>query len=237
MTGAPTAGRGAVLLTGGTSRRMGVDKATLLVGGVPLAWRVARALAAVGGPVVEVGPGAVPWLPVAREEPPGGGPLAGLVAGWSWLAAIGVEGPVVVAACDLPRLSTRTVRWLLERPGSGSVVPVLGGRPQPLCARWSGPALARAALALAAGERSLRPLLRDPETTLVPVDDWPEEERVELVDADRPEDLAGLGPLGPGPVEAGSVDVGSGGTGSSGARGLDRPAAPADTVRFGNPRR
>ncbi|MFC0083091.1 molybdenum cofactor guanylyltransferase, partial [Aciditerrimonas ferrireducens] len=92
MTGAPTAGRGAVLLTGGTSRRMGVDKATLFVGGVPLAWRVARALAAVGGPVVEVGPGAVPWLPVAREEPPGGGPLAGLVAGWSWLAAIGVEG-------------------------------------------------------------------------------------------------------------------------------------------------
>ncbi|MFC0082773.1 hypothetical protein ACFFRE_11585, partial [Aciditerrimonas ferrireducens] len=126
---------------------------------------------------------------------------------------------------------------LLERPGSGSVVPVLGGRPQPLCARWSGPALARAALALAAGERSLRPLLRDPETTLVPVDDWPEEERVELVDADRPEDLAGLGPLGPRPVEPGSVDVGLGGTGSSGARGLDRPAAPADTVRFGNPRR
>jgi molybdopterin-guanine dinucleotide biosynthesis protein A len=237
VTSTSAAGRGAVLLTGGTSRRMGVDKATLLVAGVPLAWRVARALAAVGGPVVEVGPGAVPWLPVAREEPPGSGPLAGLVAGWSWLAAVGIAGPVVVAACDLPRLSTRTVRWLLEWPGSGSVAPVLGGRPQPLCARWSGPALARAAMALASGERSLRPLLEDPETTLVPVDDWPEEDRVELVDADRPEDLAGIGPVGPGSLRPGSVEAGSGSTGSSGSRGLDRSAARADTVRFGNPRR
>jgi molybdopterin-guanine dinucleotide biosynthesis protein A len=200
-----------VLLTGGASRRMGVDKARVPVGGVPLAWRVARALAAAGGPLVEVGSGVVPWLPQVREHPAGSGPLAALVAGWRWLVAGGVQGPVVVLACDLPRVTGRTVQWLRSWPGAGSVVPVVEGRAQPLCARWSPAALEEGARAWRAGERSLRPLLAAPDLDLVSVDAWPAGLVAELADADRPEDLVGLG----------------------------RAAAPggAPTVRSGNPRR
>src|ERR1700736_1061525 len=75
----------ALLLTGGTSRRMGRDKATLPVNGTPLAERTATLLAQVADPVVEVGPG---WtgLVAVREEPAGQGPLAAMAAGWAYLS-------------------------------------------------------------------------------------------------------------------------------------------------------
>ena len=57
-----------VLLTGGASRRMGTDKARLVVDGETLAARSARVLAAVCEPVIEVGPG-VSGLPAVEEEP------------------------------------------------------------------------------------------------------------------------------------------------------------------------
>ena len=69
-----------VLLTGGASRRMGTDKARLVVNGETLAARSARVLTAVCDPVVEVGPG-VSGLPAVLEEPPGAGPLVALLAG------------------------------------------------------------------------------------------------------------------------------------------------------------
>ena len=68
-----------VILTGGRSRRMGRDKARLPIGGVPLLERllqhVPRAV-----PVVVVGPGAGTSRQVSAvtEDPPGGGPAAGL---------------------------------------------------------------------------------------------------------------------------------------------------------------
>ena len=54
-----------ILLTGGASRRMGTDKATIVVGGETLARRTARLLSAVCDPAVEVGPGASD-LPAVR---------------------------------------------------------------------------------------------------------------------------------------------------------------------------
>ncbi|MST35182.1 NTP transferase domain-containing protein, partial [Acidimicrobiaceae bacterium USS-CC1] len=49
----------ALLLTGGRSRRMGRDKAALVVGGRTLAQRTADLLrrAGLGGPLLELGPG------------------------------------------------------------------------------------------------------------------------------------------------------------------------------------
>ena len=71
---APTAG---ILLTGGRSRRMGVDKATLVLDGETLAVRAGRRLAAACAPTLEVGDG-LSGLPSLREWPPGSGPLAAL---------------------------------------------------------------------------------------------------------------------------------------------------------------
>ena len=87
-----------VLLTGGASRRMGTDKARIVVNGETLAARAARVLSAVCDPVIEVGP-SVSGLPAVQEDPPGAGPLVALLAG---VGALGNPRTVVLLACDLP---------------------------------------------------------------------------------------------------------------------------------------
>ena len=139
--GPPVAG---ILLTGGTSRRMGFDKASIPIGGVPCAERVAKVLRAVVAHAVEVGPG-TSGLPAVREEPPGGGPLVAVCAGARVLEESGSSRPALVVACDLPLVIESVLRTLADWPGSRSVVPMIGGRPQPLCARWSAQDLEAAA--------------------------------------------------------------------------------------------
>src|SRR5712692_7095438 len=90
-----------VLLTGGASRRMGRDKALLVVDGRTLAERGAELLAAVADPVVEVGPGHS-GLAAVQEDPPGSGPLAGLCAGAAELGRLGHDGSVLLLAVDMP---------------------------------------------------------------------------------------------------------------------------------------
>src|SRR5487761_1664408 len=89
-----------MLLTGGASRRMGFDKSALVIGGVPLARRLAQVLAQVVAPLVEVGPGRS-GLPALTEDPAGGGPLVAVGAGHVELSCRGHVGPSLVLACDL----------------------------------------------------------------------------------------------------------------------------------------
>jgi len=193
VRGDPVPGVAGLVLTGGSSSRMGRDKAALPIGGQTLAERVAGRLSEVVAPVLEVGPGRC-GLPVAPEDRPGAGPLAALVAGWSTLEAGGRRGPVVVLACDLPNVSERLLRFLATRPGSGSVVPVVDGRPQPLCARFSASALDHAALMAAAGWRSLAPLLEHTDVRWLEPSEWSRvADRVEFADVDTPADLDRLG--------------------------------------------
>jgi molybdopterin-guanine dinucleotide biosynthesis protein A len=49
--------------------------------------------------------------------------------------------------------------WLARHPSQGSIVPNIGGRAQPLCARYQAKDLRVAAQLVAAGRRSLRDLL------------------------------------------------------------------------------
>jgi molybdopterin-guanine dinucleotide biosynthesis protein A len=178
-----------VLLTGGGSRRLGLDKATLVVNGERLADHAARVLGVVCRRVVEVGPG-ITGLPVCREDPVGSGPLAALVAG---VVALGsaASGGVVLLACDLPAVEEPLVRLVAEWPGRSTVVPVSGGRLQPVCARYGRAALEEAAAALAAGERSLRGLLGRTDHDLLHESTWSAvAPRDAFADVDTPADLA-----------------------------------------------
>ena len=101
----------AIVLAGGAGRRLGgVDKAALEVGGRTLLDRVLAALVdarrvVVVGPSRSLPPGVI----VTSEQPPGGGPVAGLAAGLDL-----VEAPLVaVLACDLPFVTVDTLRTLL----------------------------------------------------------------------------------------------------------------------------
>ncbi len=186
-----------ILLTGGSSRRMGFDKAGLLVDGEACAERLARLLSDLAAPVVEVGPGHT-GLPAVLESPPGSGPLAAVAAGRSALLLAGHDGPALVLACDLPFVTKALLEVLADHPGDASVVPTVGGVDQPLLARWSARDLDAAAKHLATGERSLRRLPDRAAATRLDEAGWGAvADGRAFADADTPADLAALG-LGPG---------------------------------------
>jgi molybdopterin-guanine dinucleotide biosynthesis protein A len=207
-------GLSALLLTGGASRRMGRDKASLpsLAGldeggarpGETLAERTARLLALVADPVLELGPGRS-GAPALDDPVPFAGPLAALAAGAAALREGGHLGPVLVLATDLPLLSPGMLRWLAGHPSPWAVVPLdAGGREQPLCARYPLADLERAASLVVAGERRLGALLELIVAERPPAAAWagPAGRPDALDDADRPEDLeaARLAAASPGPA-------------------------------------
>jgi molybdopterin-guanine dinucleotide biosynthesis protein A len=178
-----------VLLTGGASRRMGTDKARLVLNGESLAVRSARVLAAVCDPVVEVGHG-VSGLPAVLEDPPGAGPLVAFLAG---VGALGRPHAVILLACDLPNVSSQTLELLVEWPGSGTVIPVVDGRMQYACARYGRAALDEAEAALLGGDTSLR-ALAGAACELVSEADWGGvASALTFADVDTPEDVRRLG--------------------------------------------
>ena len=173
------------LLTGGASRRMGTDKATLPIGGELFAVRAARVLSEVCAPVFEAGRG-ITALPAVQEDPPGEGPLAAVLA-----VARVVDAPaLLVVGCDLPFLTREVVALLAGHPGNGSVVPEVGGRLQYACARWSAGAITSARDAYARGERALRVLATAGDVTVIDANRY----ATELTDIDTPHDFdrAGL---------------------------------------------
>lgn len=143
----------ALVLAGGGARRLGgADKPGVRVGGRALLDRVLAACADARTTVVVAEPRPTP-RPVlwAREEPPGGGPLAALDAGIRLSAA----EYVVLLSADLPFLDGRTVDELLTTlrtsPADGVVLTDADGRDQPLVAAYRTAALRRELAAL--GER------------------------------------------------------------------------------------
>ncbi|MFD3623027.1 NTP transferase domain-containing protein [Streptomyces sp. DSM 116494] len=149
-SGGPGAGYDAVVLAGGAARRLGgADKPGVRVGGRALLDRVLAACADARTTVVVAAPRPtarpVIW---AREEPPGGGPLAALDAGLRHTTA----GHVVLLSADLPFLGRRTVEGLLASLGRGSADGVVltdsDGRDQPLVAAYRTASLRRELTAL-----------------------------------------------------------------------------------------
>jgi len=145
---------------GAASRLGGADKPGLNVGGRTLLDRVLEACAdarttVVVGPVRRVARTGVRW---AREEPPGGGPVAAVAAGLAGVTA----DRVLLLAADLPFLDRRTVHRLLDAlddtEAEAAVLVDAAGRDQPLAAAYRTVAL-RASLA-ALDSPAGRPLRR-----------------------------------------------------------------------------
>jgi molybdopterin-guanine dinucleotide biosynthesis protein A len=139
---------GVIVLTGGGGTRLGgVDKAGLVLGGRSLLDRALDLAAAVGEHVVVVGPRAQTARPVqwTREDPPGGGPAAALLAG----ARVLDTAWVLALAVDMPLVTPVVVTSLCEAAGpegnDGSLLVDAGGRRQPLCGVYRRQALLAAA--------------------------------------------------------------------------------------------
>jgi molybdenum cofactor guanylyltransferase len=172
---------------------MGVDKATIKIDGVPAAARVMDVLRRVVDTVIEVGPG-VTGMPSIREEPPGGGPLAAMVAGGRHLRPLGQIESVLVVACDLPLVNESVFRMLADWPGTTSVVPIVDGVRSPLCARWSIEDLATGEQVLLEGRRSVQALVERCDIAFAERGSWPPEiGDTHMMDADTPEEMDRLG--------------------------------------------
>ena len=182
-----------LVLTGGASRRLGRDKAGIVVGGERLAHRAARVLSEVCMPALEIGPG-VTDLEALREQPSGSGPLAALVAGGTALQARGYAGSIVLLAVDLPFVGPPLLRLLADWPGEATVVPIAGGTRQSCCARYAPTAVEAARALLLDGERSLRALLETVQIEEVPESVWLDVAKANaFADLDTPEDLQRYG--------------------------------------------
>lgn len=181
-----------VVLTGGASRRMGRDKATLDVLGRPLVDRAVRALrgvdietvVAVGGEGEHISSASdVAWI---ADQWPGEGPLGGIVSAARW--AINAEpkySDLVVLACDLPFVSSEAICGLLNETKRDGTMGHDGVRPQPLAIRLRIHTVPHITRAFNAGERSPRKVWNTLEIGVAsPVghDGWS--------DVDTPEQLA-----------------------------------------------
>jgi molybdopterin-guanine dinucleotide biosynthesis protein A len=138
-----TAALGGLVLCGGKSSRMGVDKALVRLtdGGTSFVEAVVQALSAVAGRVVVScqDPEAYRFLGLETvADPPGlRGPAAGIVAG---LEALDACSWVLVAACDLPFVTPALARSLASRgrdfPGAQVVLPSSEKGDEPLFALY-----------------------------------------------------------------------------------------------------
>jgi molybdopterin-guanine dinucleotide biosynthesis protein A len=174
---------GAVLV-GGRSRRMGTDKALLVVDGVPMGRRCVDVLSALGcDPVFVIGAGAahhdLGGLAVP-DDVPDGGPAAAVAT-----ALRHANGrPTVVLPADLPRVDVDALSPLLhaatDHPHVDVVLATVAGRRQLPIGLWRPhPSLGDPAALAGASIHGIVERL-----TVIDVEC---DER--LADADRPEDL------------------------------------------------
>jgi molybdopterin-guanine dinucleotide biosynthesis protein A len=151
-----------IVLAGGQSRRLGVDKALLSLGGAPLLQTVVQRVSEVCPRVIVAvdRPGRYRRLRLparfVADASPGLGPLSGLQSG---LRACSMEYALVVA-CDLPFLNVELLRYMAGLPRSyQALVPRSAGRDHPLHAVYARSCLPEVDALLAAGGGSMQQLL------------------------------------------------------------------------------
>ena len=198
----------AVILAGGASTRMSVDKAMVRVGGIPMLHRAATTALKIS-PAIEViiagrdrpddWPASLkvqflPDLPLPGETPPirrSAGPLLGLVS-----AMEHVRAPLLVLPCDAPRLSAVLLQKLIAAHARGPASKVAtmlfsitskGVEVEPTLAVYTPALLPTLQQMLREDRRALYPLI-----SLAGVTTWeiPPEHEHEILNVNTPENLA-----------------------------------------------
>ena len=182
------------ILAGGESRRMGRDKAEIIVDGEALLGRTARLAREVCPRVCVVGrtrpdTWQIPDVDFWPDEVAGQGPLGGLTAA---LSQQPVGGTVLLVACDMPLLTAKALEWLIgcgeaQESLANGLVTNNDGQQEPLFSLYTPTCLALAQRQMAAGRRSLIGLIGAGQFAFV---DAPPEVQRALRDVDTPEELA-----------------------------------------------
>ena len=111
---------GALILSGGASSRMGVDKGAQDWGGRRAVDRVADLARAAGASAVLTVGRTDYGLPLVADDPPLGGPVGGVLAGAAALRGLGLPRALVLAV-DAPTLRLADLKPLLRAAAPGAV--------------------------------------------------------------------------------------------------------------------
>lgn len=193
-----------VVLAGGESSRMGQNKALLAVGGEKAIEAIIGAMSEAGLDVIVAanGQNASAYHMLGREivcdRYPGQGPLSGIHA-----ALHAARTPwIIVAACDMPFVTPGLFRFLKKiaedaetGPAAGgfqAVIPMEGGRVQPLLAAYHASALPALENSLATGRLRMTEWLERLRVRYIPEDVLAKETGLEaghvFFNMNRPED-------------------------------------------------
>jgi molybdopterin-guanine dinucleotide biosynthesis protein A len=172
----PTISAAAIILAGGKSTRLGRDKASEPLLGVPMLQRVINRFAGLVDEYVVVRargqllpPLDAPALTVVEDLYPETGPLGGMYTG---LRAATAEHGIVVA-CDMPLLQPQLIQELIRLgPGHDLVVPVSEDFPQPLCAVYAKACLQPMKRQLDAGSYKITGFFGNLKPLYLRPDDW-----------------------------------------------------------------
>ncbi|HTA21700.1 MAG TPA: molybdenum cofactor guanylyltransferase [Polyangia bacterium] len=189
-----TAPVAAAIIAGGAATRLGgVPKSTLVVEGRSIAERLLETLRATFARVLVVANDPTPWqalgVEIVPDVYPDAGPLAGVHAA---LVAASAHAGVVCVAGDMPFVVPALLALLRDHaPEAAALVPRVGGRPEPLLARWGSACLPVVAARLAARRRAVHETFAALATT------WLDEPALRVVDPElrsftnvnTPEDL------------------------------------------------
>jgi molybdopterin-guanine dinucleotide biosynthesis protein A len=151
------AGVAGAILAGGKATRMGGQpKSFLVVDGRRIIDRQLEVLRPLFAELLISANDAAAYapfgVPVHADAIPDQGPLSGILA----VIEASRAPSVVAVACDMPWLSAEALRLLAETaPEADVVVPVVGGRPEPLFARYGKRCAAAIRARLAAGDRKI----------------------------------------------------------------------------------
>jgi molybdopterin-guanine dinucleotide biosynthesis protein A len=147
------------IMAGGRSRRMGRDKAELELDGQTLLDRMIDQALQVSETVAVVGRRGerddVVWM---EDDEPGLGPLGGLKT-----ALVHLQQPVLLVACDMPRVDADALCWLLDsvqqQAGAHGLVTTRDGQAEPLFSVYRPAVLPLVEEHIAAGRLSVRRLI------------------------------------------------------------------------------
>lgn len=151
----------AIILAGGKSERMGLDKACLPHHGMTFLEHTITTLMTMTSQVVVVADRADKYpLPCGRviaDIYPDCGPVGGILTGLMYAG----EGLHYVVACDMPHLNTNLLSLLMKAddPGTDVIVPEFGGQVQPLCGLYRHTAIPKLMKFLEDGGRAAREAL------------------------------------------------------------------------------
>lgn len=186
----------AVLLAGGHSRRMGIDKASLTFRGAPLLPALVERLGSIcsGGVIAVKRSGqTLPALPdgtrVVDDLLPDLGPLGGLLTG----LAVAPTPWVFLTACDLPLLDVRLIDWMRRQPAQADVVlPMRDGHAEPVHAIYGVRCLGAIKRSILSGELGMGAWLGSMRVARLDESAWRpvHPSGASFVNVNTPEDLA-----------------------------------------------